>query len=407
MSDRLKKLREQRAKAVEEMRGITETATTEKRDLTGEELAKHDEIYKKQDGLRQQIEAEERSIEAQRQMAEQAGEAAEQRGGGNEGGVEERQMAAFRSFLGEGDLSGYRTPEMRALIAGSDQHGGMVTAPRQVAAGLLKRLDEMFWLREIATVHQLTKADSLGITSLEDDLDDAEWTSELRTGSDDDNLSFGGRELNPVPLAKRLKVSETLLRRSVIPLEKLLMDRLAHKFSRTQEKAYLLGDGKKKPLGMFVASNNGISTSRDVATGNTTTEVKFDGLINAKYTLKPKYWTKASWLFNGDVVKQIVKLKNNDGNYIWRESVKDGEPDTILGRPVRISEFAPNAMTAGSYVGLFGDYSFYHIATALDLNIKRLNELYAETNRIGFIGRLEEDAMPVLEEAFVRIQLPT
>lgn len=405
MSDRLKKLREQRAKAVEEMRGITETATTEKRDLTGEELAKHGEIYAKQENLRQQIEAEERSIEAQRQMAEQAGEAAEQRGGGGDGGVEERQMTAFRSFLGEGDLSGYRAPEMRALIAGSDQQGGLVTAPRQVVAGLLKKLDEMFWLRSVATIHPLTKADSLGITSLEDDQDDAEWTSELRTGSDDDNLLFGGRELNPTPLAKRLKVSETLLRRSVIPLETLIMDRLAHKFSRTQEKAYLLGSGSKQPLGMFVASNNGISTARDVATGNTATEVKFDGLIDAKYTLKPQYWAKASWLFHGDVVKQIVKLKNNDGNYIWRESVKEGEPDTILGRPVRISEFAPNAMTAGSYVGMFADYSYYHIATALNLNIKRLNELYAETNRVGFIGRLEEDAMPVLEEAFVRIQL--
>jgi hypothetical protein len=34
-----------------------------------------------------------------------------------------------------------------------------------------------------------------------------------------------------------------------------------------------------------------------------------------------------------------------------------------------------------------------------------LQELYAETNQIGLIGRLESDAMPVLEEAFVRVKL--
>jgi hypothetical protein len=37
--------------------------------------------------------------------------------------------------------------------------------------------------------------------------------------------------------------------------------------------------------------------------------------------------------------------------------------------------------------------------------VQRLNELYAETNQVGFIGRLETDGMPVLEEAFVRVTL--
>ena len=37
------------------------------------------------------------------------------------------------------------------------------------------------------------------------------------------------------------------------------------------------------------------------------------------------------------------------------------------------------------------------------MQMQRLNELYdAETNQVGFIGRLETDGAPVLEEAFVR-----
>ena len=38
--------------------------------------------------------------------------------------------------------------------------------------------------------------------------------------------------------------------------------------------------------------------------------------------------------------------------------------------------------------------------------IQRLNELYARTNQVGFIGRLETDGMPVLGEAFARVKLP-
>jgi HK97 family phage major capsid protein len=85
--------------------------------------------------------------------------------------------------------------------------------------------------------------------------------------------------------------------------------------------------------------------------------------------------------------------------------VREGEPDTILGRPLMISEYAPNTFTTGLYVGMFGDFSNYWIADLLDMQIQVLTELYAETNQDGFIGRYEGDGMPVLEEAFARVKL--
>ena len=36
---------------------------------------------------------------------------------------------------------------------------------------------------------------------------------------------------------------------------------------------------------------------------------------------------------------------------------------------------------------------------------KRQVELYAESNQIGLIARMETDGMPVLAEAFVRVKL--
>jgi len=160
-----------------------------------------------------------------------------------------------------------------------------------------------------------------------------------------------------------------------------------------------------QPLGLFTASANGVTTARDVSTGNTTTSMTFDGLIEAKFSLKGAYWNRADWLFHRDAVKQIAKLKNGEGDYIWRESVRVGEPDMLLGRPVMMSEFAPNTFTANLYVGMLGDFSQYWIADALDFQVQVLKELYAETNQTGYIGRLESDGMPVLAEAFARVKL--
>jgi HK97 family phage major capsid protein len=187
--------------------------------------------------------------------------------------------------------------------------------------------------------------------------------------------------------------------------ERIVMDRLAYKFGVTQEKGFLTGTGVNQALGIFTASNDGITTARDVSTGNTTTSVTFDGLTNAKYSLKGQYWSRSDWMFHRDVLSQVAKLKDGEGQYLWRESVRDGEPDRLLGRPVMMSEFCPNTLTTGQYVGILGDFSNYWIVDALDLQIKRLNELYAETDQVGFIGRLSTDGMPVLAESFARVKL--
>jgi HK97 family phage major capsid protein len=130
-----------------------------------------------------------------------------------------------------------------------------------------------------------------------------------------------------------------------------------------------------------------------------------NGLINAKYALKGQYWPNARWVFHRDVVKTVAKLVDGNGQYIWRDSVQAGEPDRLLGLPVFLDEYAPSTLTAGLYAGILGDFSYYWIADALDMQVQRLVELYAEANQVGLIGRMESDGMPVLGEAFVRVTL--
>lgn len=395
-------LRQKRAKAIHDAREILTRAEAENRNVTDEEKQRWDAFHAEAETIREQYERIERQEQLesgleQRQQAPFEFENAEQ------AAQDEGRGKAFRSWLRSG-FGGINANEKRALQVDIDTSGGFLVTPQQFVSTLIKSVDNVTVMRGLSTTYQVPTADSLGAPALDADPADPTWVSELSTGNADSTMAFGKRELRPHPLAQRILVSRTLLRKAADP-EAIVRDRLAYKMGVVQDNAFLNGTGASQPLGVFTASANGISTSRDVSTGNATTAIKFDGLINAKFALKPAYWPNARWIFHRDAMKEIAKLKTGDGQYIWRESVIAGEPDRVLGLPAIMSEYAPNTFTTGLYVGILGDFSNYWIADALDMQIQRLDELYAATNQVGFITRAETDGMPVLEEAFVRVKL--
>lgn len=408
----IKELRERRGAIYHQMKALVDRAQAEGRELTEEETEQHEKLFADQEKLQRQIGAAERQAEIDREMAEARLRSEPDDGdrksepGDKPATREALQMEAFRSYLMGGHPSPAAAEAFRALQADADTQGGFLLTPLEVVNQLIKAVDDMVFVRRLATAVQVPAGvQSIGVPSLDADPADSDWTAEIGAGSEDSTMAFGRRELHPWPLAKRLKVSKTLLRRGAMAPEAIVRDRLAYKFAITQEKAFLTGHGANQPLGVFTASANGISTGRDVSTGNTDTSIQADGLIEAKYSLKGGYWPRAQWIFHRDAVKQISKLKDGEGQYLWQPGLQAGQPDRLLSFPVNVSEYAPNTFTTGLYVGILGDFANYWVADALMLEIQRLVELYAETNQDGFIGRVEVDGMPVLEEAFARVKL--
>ncbi|MCM1974626.1 phage major capsid protein [Streptomyces sp. G1] len=403
---KIRELKAKRAQLGHEATAIMQEATDANRAMTPEEESKFDKVMDERDKLDATIVRAERLLDDERNSIDDIPD--DRRGGGAEA-----QMAAWNAFLRDG-RAGLTAEHVRALNAGNDPEGGFLVAPEQFVQRLLANVDDMLPLRGLATVQRLTMAESLGVPTRDADLDDATWTSEIGTGSQDDALRFGKRELRPHPLAKRVKVSRKLLRVSSMNPEEIVRERMAYRHATAQENAFMAGDGNQKPLGLFTVGNSdlgGITTNRDKevptdGTGfvhNSTDGYAADALIDAKYFLKPQYHPRARWLFHRLVLAEIRKVKDSDGQYIWKAGLGD-QQDTILEIPYVLSEFAPSTMADNDYIGMLGDFSFYWIVDALQFEIQRLVELYAETNQVGFIGRMEVDAMPVLEEPFVRLK---
>lgn len=314
----------------------------------------------------------------------------------------------FSKFLKEG-ASGI-TYDQRAQLQSDDaKAAGYLTVSEQFAANLLKEVDDLLFIRRYATVHTVRQAASLGIRKRTNRLSSASWGSELSTPILDTSLKFGKKALTPHYLTQGIAVSRDLIRRSVMSVDQVVREELARDAAELQETAFMFGDGAEKPLGLFFASLDGISTARDFVCG-TSTAITADGLLDVKYSLKAQYrdgtMGALRWLLSREGVKQCAKLKTSDNQYIWQPGLQAGEPDRLLNLPLDESEKVPSTFTTGQYVGGLFNYRYYEIADALDMDMQILDQSpYAEQNLIAYINRQKTDGMPTLEEAFSRMKL--
>lgn len=401
----VKELLEKRANVWEQAKALIDKAEAEGRDFTAEEQSQYEKMMNDMDELASRAKRLEQKTRFEAQMSEPINEPIRMMPNGKGDEPAKNIMQEFRSFIKDGVVG----PELRALQVtgtGTDAKamGGYLVPPEQFVAQLIKELDDMVFVRKLANVIPVTTSDSLGSPVLTTDMSDISWTTEVTdlSTTEDSAMSFGKRELKPNQLSKLIKVSMKLLRTSAIPVESLVIDRLAYKFAVAEENGFLNGTGSGQPLGVFKADSNGISAARDVDSPGGITA---DALIEAKYKIKAQYRDGAQWIFHRGLVKDVAKLKDGDDQYLWRPGLAMGQPDTLLNLPVNESEFAPNDTSVEKYIGILGNFKYYWIAELMGMEIQRLNELFAATSQIGFIGRMWVDGAPVLESAFARIKV--
>lgn len=410
------KLRENRAKLIEDGRKLLDKATSEGRGLNSEEKQQYDKIYADADALKSTIDDVERQERAEAELESyqpsqnlKLDEEARAKGenAGSKEARERKQLEnrAFNKFIRDGkDV--LTDEEKRALsVSASDAAGGYTVPPEDFRTELLKTRDDLVFVRNKATIFRMNKAKKLTVPRLAADPADADWTTELATGNADSTMAFGQFELDPTPMAKRLLVSNTLIRESVLPIEQLIRTRLAYKHAITEEKSFLTGDGSSQALGLFYASANGIPASRDVEFAGIAVDA--DTFKKARYNIKQAYWPNLEWIMARSTMQAVALLKDGNGQYLMQPGLAAGARDTVDGFEVNLSEYAPSTVEADGYLALLGDMSQYYIVDELEFTITRLVELYAGTNQIGFITRMEVDGKPGQAEAFTRLVCPS
>lgn len=111
----------------------------------------------------------------------------------------------------------------------------------------------------------------------------------------------------------------------------------------------------------LAAAAAGATTAAGTAGGlgaQSTADRGFDYIITLFHSVLAPYRNSAScaWVMADPTAAMLRKVKSADGVYVWQSAVVAGQPDTILGKPVYIDTYVPDAAVSVESV-LFGDFS--------------------------------------------------
>lgn len=283
-----------------------------------------------------------------------------------------------------------------ALSEGVDSEGGYLV-PDEFENTLVSGMEEEGSIRSLA--HVFTTSNGVHKIPVVRTKGTANWIDEGGSYGDSDDV-FGQEQIDAHKVGTVIKVSEELLNDSAFDLEKYFQEEFARRIGAKEEEAFIVGDGNKKPTGILNATGGaeiGVTAASEKA-------ITADEIIDLYYSIKAPYRQKAVWVMNDSTVRAIRKLKDGNGNYLWQPAIREGDPNTLMGKKILTSPYMPE-IASGQKVVLFGDFSYYWIGDRQGITFKRLNERYADMGQVGFLASKRVDGKLVLPEAVKVLQM--
>ena len=264
---------------------------------------------------------------------------------------------AFNTFLRTGDESALRSFK-NEMYTGSGKQGGY-TIPTEMDASIDRLAALQSGIMEVAEVKSVSTPEYFKLVSLNK-------TEAGHVGETEDRAETDGPLLeNMKPTWGTLyaypRISLDVLDFSAYDIEGFLIEEVGDAFGRLQGDDVVNGDGVKKARGIltFPLSNQADSarpfgTIMYIPSGDAST-ILFDALKSMCWSPKRAYRKNASWLMNSATAAVCSKIKDDYGDYIWKQSTAEGQPSTLLGYKVVLDDFMPDP-AAGNYPLLFGDF---------------------------------------------------
>lgn len=179
-----------------------------------------------------------------------------------------------------------------------------------------------------------------------------------------------------------IKVSEQELDDSYFDIDALIRDVFGLRLGRGFE-GWITNGNSSNVASLIAGAHLGATT----AAGHTGT-IGYTDVAALYSALDAAYQGGATWMMNTFTRGLLLGVTDTLGRPLFIPDPSSGAFDTLLGRPVKLNQALANpAATTKSL--LYGDFKAgYLFRVDGDLAIKRLNERYADTLEVGFIGYL-------------------
>lgn len=271
------------------------------------------------------------------------------------------------------------------LSKGSNAETGTYALPNTSNNKYMAVLEKESLFRRIGTV---IKAYGNGYRIFAKDTNDiARWVPEGESIPVYDGIGdFTVNNVDSWKLAAFIKMDSAFVHDAGFNIEDYLIKRFAKNFGRAEDDAFINGNGKEMPTGILNATGG-------AEVSDTIDNISYDDVIRLYFSVKPEYRKKAVWLMNDKTALILRTLKDEGGNYLWRDS-----DDTILGKKVFVSEFMPD-VESGSKPIAFGDFSYYWVIGRKPIGVRTLTEKFATLDQIGYLAYEFLDGKLVRPEA--------
>ncbi len=284
-------------------------------------------------------------------------------------------LKAFESLIRTPGDGRNLTPDvMKSLTVGADPDGGFTVTPA-MATRIIQRQYEIDPMRELCATETITT----GAIEWMVDWDQAGygWEGETETGDETTTPGFKKVRIPVHVLYAKPRATQTLLEDSGINVESWLGNHVARRFARAEAAAFVSGDGVGKPRGFltypnYVTAGGASEWARieQVAMGHATA-LTADGFNRVKYALVEFYLNRGAWVMNRLTVAEAMRLKDGDGQYIWRPGLEPNAPSVLLGLPTRMSTSMPAVAANALSVALADWQETYMIVDRLGITIQR------------------------------------
>lgn len=349
---------EQRNNLITEMSNIIEGAKGETRALNDDESKRFDEIKSEISAIDKTLEAEEeaRSLEGKKPA--------------------KKEKKPEQRALDEKNFLDFIRGEERAL----DTANSGAVIPETIADRIIEKVKELSPIYSMTTIYNINGDlkfpvyDKSGDTGakLVEDMEELKETGGNFTSITLENYIVGVLKL----------ISKSLINRDDFDLLSFVVDKVAEDIVEFLEKGLLVGEAGKY---------QGIFNTENVVTAEAENTVTVDELIDLQMTVPQAFQKNAVWIMHKNTLKAIRKLKDNDGDYLLNRDVTTEFGWSLLGKPVYISENAPE-MASDTTAIVYGDMHGLYVKVTKAMEIIVLREKYATKYAYGICGYTEFDS---------------
>ena len=213
------------------------------------------------------------------------------------------------------------------------------------------------------------------------------------------DMSFGTVEIDAHKIGGIIKASDEIIQDSQFDIASEIITEFGKAFEVADERAFLFGDGVKKPNGIIP----GIPANMKTKTTNTGSIVAND-VTSLTLGVKQVVANNGIYFMNRKTSMTLYNMKDGDGNGLWQRSLVLGQPPTFYGKPVVILDGMDDIAT-GKLSILFGSLKGYEIWDRSRATLKVLDEIYAPNGMVGFLVQKRFDGLLVDTQLLTALEI--